>query len=277
MDRMRIGIDGYNLALPNGTGVATYGYTLASVLKARDVGVEGVFGIDVGREAALREILFFETIGKSPVERSLEQRRHDKRVLRRRAFNPFASPRLDDVPLTGRVVTQPLADRLPVFDRIVSAPRLFDLAHRHFAYYGRLLPIRMSAPPPIMHWTYPVPIRLVGARNIYTLHDLVPLRLPYTTTDPKGRYRHLIARIAATADHLCTVSEASRNDILAEFGVNPAGVSNTYQSAIIPAETLARTVAEDAAVIENTFGLPHRGYFLFFGAIEPKKNVGRLR
>ncbi|MDO6413684.1 glycosyltransferase family 1 protein [Sphingomonas sp. BIUV-7] len=273
---MRIGIDGYNLALPNGTGVATYGYTLASVLKASDFDVEGVFGIDAGKDAALREILFFETLGKSPVERSLEQRRQDKRALRRRALNPFASPRLDDVPLSGRVVTQPLADRLPAFDRIMSAPRLFDLAHCHFAYYGRLLPIRMSTPPPIMHWTYPIPIRLVGARNIYTLHDLVPLRLPYTTTDPKRRYRHLISRIAATADHLCTVSEASRNDILTEFGMNPGDISNTYQAAIMPPGTLARTVAEDAAVIENIFGLPHRGYFLFFGAIEPKKNVGRL-
>jgi len=29
-------------------------------------------------------------------------------------------------------------------------------------------------------------------------------------------------------------------------------------------------------MIENIFGLPHRGYFLHFGAIEPKKNIGRL-
>jgi len=29
-------------------------------------------------------------------------------------------------------------------------------------------------------------------------------------------------------------------------------------------------------MIANIFGLPHRGYFLHFGAIEPKKNIGRL-
>lgn len=276
MDRTRIGIDGYNLALTNGTGVATYGHTLATVLSDQGHGVEGVFGIDAGVDPAMREVLFYETIGTPPAERSLQQRRSDKRALRRRALNPFASPFMAEVPLTGRVVTEPLAGRLPRFDRIVTAPRLFDLAHRHFAYYGRLLPIRMASPPPIMHWTYPIPVRLVGARNVYTLHDLVPLRLPYTTTDGKGGYRRLLARIIEQADHLCTVSEASRADIIAEFGLDPARISNTYQAAAMPAEILARPAADDGAIVENIFGLPHRGYFLFFGAIEPKKNVGRM-
>ena len=30
-----------------------------------------------------------------------------------------------------------------------------------------------------------MPVRVKGAKNIYTLHDLVPLRLPYTTLDNK--------------------------------------------------------------------------------------------
>jgi glycosyltransferase involved in cell wall biosynthesis len=125
-----------------------------------------------------------------------------------------------------------------------------------------------------MHWTYPLPIRLEGAANIYTLHDLVPLRLPYTTLDAKRAYRDLLAACASQAAHLCTVSEASRADIVAEFGLDPGRVTNCYQASPLPIPV--DDPQDDAAMIENIFGLPHRGYFLHFGAIEPKKNIGRL-
>jgi len=39
---------------------------------------------------------------------------------------------------------------------------------------------------------------------------------------------------------------------------------------------IARNPGEDAAMIEGIFGLTAGRYFLFFGAIEPKKNLGRL-
>ena len=44
-----------------------------------------------------------------------------------------------------------------------------------------------------MHWTYPVPVRVAGARNIYTVHDLVPLRMPYATLDHKPTHFRLLA------------------------------------------------------------------------------------
>jgi hypothetical protein len=55
--------------------------------------------------------------------------------------------------------------------------------------FGKLFGSRMSVhflqSPDIMHWTYPLSLRVSKAKNIYTLHDLVPLRLPYTTIDNK--------------------------------------------------------------------------------------------
>ena len=125
-----------------------------------------------------------------------------------------------------------------------------------------------------MHWTYPLPIHLEGAANIYTFHDLVPLRLPYTTLDAKVAYRDLLAACAQQAAHLCTVSESSRADIIGEFGIDPDRITNCYQAS--PLAALDSDPRDDAAMIENIFGLPHRGYFLHFGAIEPKKNIGRL-
>lgn len=276
MTCFRIGIDGYNLALPNGTGVATYGHMLVSIMASRGHEIEGVFGIDPGRDPKMRDVTFFETLCKPAQDLSLEQRRRIKARIRSLALNPFLRAKALEVPLDGRVVTAPFSDTFPPFSRLVSSARLFELAHRHFSYYGRLLPLRMENPPPIMHWTYPVPIRMIAARNVYTLHDLVPLRLPYTTLENKQIYGRLISRIAETADHICTVSEASRADIIASAGLRPERITNTFQTTALSTVSVNTPLEADIEAIRSLFDLPFRGYFLFFGAIEPKKNVGRM-
>jgi glycosyltransferase involved in cell wall biosynthesis len=272
MTKLDVGIDGYNLALPNGTGVATYGHVLADTLRGGGHWTTGVFGVDAGPDANMRELLFYDRLGHVPPTPRLRRKR-SRRILRA-ALRPFHVRRAEDVPKTGRVETTNLAERLPDFDRLTTAPNLFEIAHRHFAVYRRFLRLRVEAPPAIMHWTYPLPISLEGAANIYTIHDLVPLRLPYTTLDAKRDYRALLAACARQAAHRCTVSESSRADIIAEFGLDPDRITNCYQAS--PLAVPDSDARDDAAMIENIFGLPYRGYFLHFGAIEPKKNIGRL-
>jgi len=275
--KLKIGIDGYNLARRHGTGVATYGFALARALQASGHEVSGVFGLDTGRDPALREVMFFDQVAREePKNVTRRQRRKQTTRLVRDAVRPFLSLRAEEVPITHRVERSTFDSRLPVFDRLVSTPYLFDIAHMHFDYYGRFLKLRMTNPPEIMHWTYPVPVELVGARNIYTLHDLVPLRLPYTTLDTKKSYNGIVRHCAENGAHICTVSEASRADILDQFGIDPARVTNCYQASPMDPATIARDPAEDAAMIEGIFGLQAQRYFMFFGAIEPKKNLGRL-
>ena len=179
MRQFTIGIDGYNLAMPRGTGIATYGLNLARTLQAAGHGVTGVFGLRVGQDAALRETLFYDRVGQPDTARLLFGGRwHRRAAMLRATLDRGLSPLALDVPLTGRVDKAAFTERLPAFDRLVSSPGLFPLAQRYFSATGRFLPLRMEDPPEIMHWTYPVPVRLEGARNIYTIHDLVPLRLP---------------------------------------------------------------------------------------------------
>jgi len=104
----------------------------------------------------------------------------------------------------------------------------------------------------------------------------VPLRLPYTTLDAKKTYLALCQRIAREADHILTVSEHSRNDIIRILGVEASRVTNLYQSTDIVAlmEGISREQIERE--VEALLGLEMRGYYLFFGALEPKKNVARL-
>jgi glycosyltransferase involved in cell wall biosynthesis len=60
------------------------------------------------------------------------------------------------------------------------------------------------------------------------------------------------------------------------FGVPEERITNTYQAVDIPAIYRDKAVSDVKIELEGTFGLSYKKYFLFFGAIEPKKNVGRL-
>ncbi|WP_235037782.1 MULTISPECIES: glycosyltransferase family 1 protein [unclassified Novosphingobium] len=277
VQHFRIGIDGYNLAMPKGTGIATYGLNLARTLQSAGHEVTGVFGLHVGRDPALRETLFFDRVGQVQTGRVVFGGRWHRRFgMLRATLDRKLSPEAVDVPLTVNVDKETFAESLPAFDRLTSAAGLFPVAQRHFATTGRFLTLRMERPPEIMHWTYPVPVRIEGARNIYTVHDLVPLRLPYTTLTDKPRFTRLLRRCVAEADHLCTVSEFSRKDIIAQCGIDPARISNTYQTAFLPEEVKRESFEQSARQVKGLFSLDPRGYFLFFGALEPKKNLGRL-
>ena len=121
-----------------------------------------------------------------------------------------------------------------------------------------------------------MPVRVKGAKNIYTLHDLVPLQLPYTTLDNKFLYLKLMKLIARKADHIVTVSENSKRDIVALLGAPENKVTNTYQAVDIPSSYLDFSIEELKVDLEGSFRLQHKNYLLFYGAIEPKKNVGRI-
>jgi glycosyltransferase involved in cell wall biosynthesis len=269
---MRIGIDGYNLAMAQGTGVATYGATLAAVLGKAGHQIEGVFGLDPRRKPIDREVLFFDRYGHG---NGLTGRTLNGRVARSVVFNHLPR-KLREVPLTERVDKRSFGFRLPDFKAIWTSPLLFEIAYARFYALNQFVTISMPNPPEVMHWTYPVPVRMKGARNVYTIHDLVPLKLPQTTLDNKVYYRRLITSCIRSSDHIATVSEASRNDILSLFDVAPDKVTNTYQSSQIPPEILAGSPEDDGAIVQSMFGLPPKGFYLFFGALDPKKNIGRI-
>uniref|UniRef100_UPI000366D691 glycosyltransferase family 4 protein n=1 Tax=Cupriavidus sp. WS TaxID=1312922 RepID=UPI000366D691 len=267
-------IDGFNLALPNGSGVATYARTLAWSLRAMGHGVDLVYGVAVGHRApaSLREVLFFDGLDREPpARRGMARRLAAVGEGVRDVFGRRAVP----VPRAGHVLATGLEDRVPACERLFTSADVFEAAARHFRRHGRFLRLRLPDPPEIMHWTYPLPVRVEGARNVYTIHDLVPLRLPYTSLENKRYHHRLVRACLRTGDHICTVSDTSRADLLAMFPeTDPARVTNTWQ-AVIPPDDDA-DAASVASRLAATFELEPGGYFLYFGAIEPKKNIGRL-
>jgi glycosyltransferase involved in cell wall biosynthesis len=262
--------DGLNLSLDRGTGVATY--ARSTTFTAHDIGLK--VGILHGtparpsRNELFREIAFFD----SPQTPKLSGK---FKILAQYALSPLGVTPFR-VPVTGAVITKQFASRLPYFDEIYNSPHIFAVARRHFLSFKSMLPVRFRDPPSIFHWTYPLPLKSRASANIYTIHDLVPLRLPYTALDNKRFHFRLLREIVRRADHICTVSEHSRRDIIRYLNVPEDRVTNTYQAVHIPARYTEKTEDEIANEIAGVFGLPHKAYFLFYGSIEPKKNIGRM-
>jgi glycosyltransferase involved in cell wall biosynthesis len=125
----------------------------------------------------------------------------------------------------------------------------------------------------IWHATYPIPIEIKNVKKITTIHDLVPLKLPYTTLDDKRYFFNVVDSAIKKSDLILTVSESARQDILHCFDVDPEKVFLTYQP-VIDKSALLRESSGNTVL--NRYSLEPQKYILFVGAIEPKKNVGRL-
>jgi glycosyltransferase involved in cell wall biosynthesis len=165
----------------------------------------------------------------------------------------------------------------PPSNRQWLSESLFNGANFAYTASGRFTPVDFgSNGPDVMHWTSSLPIHARGRPNLYTIHDLVPLRLPFATLDNKRRFIKLSREICARADRVVAVSHHAKDDIVRFLGADADRVIVTHQSVVMPPEALDFTDGEVAREIEREFGLAWRGYFLFFGAIEPKKNLARV-
>jgi len=104
----------------------------------------------------------------------------------------------------------------------------------------------------------------------------VPLKLPYTTLDNKRRYLKLMRLLGAKADHIVTVSENSKRDLIDLIGTPEEKISNTYQSVQIPARFRDKPEEQVDREVEGVTGFGYQEYLLFWGSLEPKKNLGRM-
>jgi glycosyltransferase involved in cell wall biosynthesis len=265
---MKILIDGYNLGMERGTGVSTYARNLSFALGAlgHDVGILYGKPISDSDNPIIREICFFDSAQmNSPLWiRKLHA-----------IFDATKFPLLFrslPVSLSGTVVTDSIRSNFPFFNSLHNASNIFNYSQNRFRLWRKISKLKSDFSPEITHWTYPLPIFTSRpSRNIYTLHDLVPLRLPYTTLENKIMYFDLCRKIVKSADHIVTVSESSRRDIINILGVHPEFVTNTYQSVAIPDKYKLKSEDIIRRELQSGFGLAVGQYFLFFGNIEPKK------
>ncbi|HUC11378.1 MAG TPA: glycosyltransferase family 1 protein [Stellaceae bacterium] len=269
----RVFYDGLNLALAQGTGVATYTRILTRVVRelGYDIGIVYNSIQTPPKDRLLREVAFFDE--KQAVKSSLLRQIVDCITDQFRGFVPIKPI---PVAFDGVVVSRQFETTWPAPHQAYATRRLFHNARAHFARTNRFVQLEFDPKPDLFHCTYPLPLRAKSACNIYTIHDLVPLRLPFTTLDNKRLIFRILKKIARHADHIVTVSESSKRDIMQILGVEENRITNTYQAVTFPEIYQERPTEVVREQLEGSFGLDFKEYLLFYGALEPKKNIGRL-
>jgi len=112
-----------------------------------------------------------------------------------------------------------------------------------------------------------------GARSVVTLHDVFPWSCPgASTTLDTIIYRHWLPRLARRVDAVITVSQASKADIIRYLGVSPNSIRVIYEGVNPAYRPLS---AAQLAAARARYALP-RGYLLYVGSIEARKNLARL-
>lgn len=270
----RVLIDGFNLAMKHGTGIKTYTTLLDSALRSVGAETSFLFGHPIPSvdDALLREVLFYDDNpmrDHSPFGRV----RVRGQLWMDAAFN--RAPKINRVQDNGVVVLSTGGSGGRPTERALNGARLYDVGWRRSLTFRKFLDIDLPEPFDAVHMTYPLPLKTRGgAKKIVTIHDLIPLRLPYTTTDDKIEFLRRHRRLVADADLIFTVSEFSKTDIVQLLGADPNKVVVTHQpSRFAP---LRGPEMRQKAKTLRRYDLVEKDYVLFVGAIEPKKNLGRL-
>src|SRR5437764_6930500 len=260
-ESQRIIFDGLNLSLARGTGIATYTRMLTRAAHdlGHEVGVLYSTPFTPAKDRLLREIAFFDEKRPSMSgKRKLTLRRALNHAIDQTRYHLPVKPL--PVELSGAVVTRQFKRTLAEHDRIFVARNLFANARTYFSRTKAFVNLGFEPRPDVLHCTYPLPLRVKSARNVYTIHDLVPLRLPFTTEDNKRQLFRLLKKIAKEADHIVTVSENSKRDIIELIGVEEKRITNTYQAVEFPPKWLDRPMTAVANHLERSFRLGRRNY-----------------
>lgn len=83
-------------------------------------------------------------------------------------------------------------------------------------------------------------------------------------------YHHFFPRFAKKAKHIITVSEYSKNDISETYSINPSKITSIWNGA----SNLFKPL-DDKSKSQLNFA-NNKPYFLFVGALSPRKNLKRL-
>ena len=264
-------IDGYNLALREGTGVASYARDLCRAIQVTGLDLNLIYQVrsNASDHSIVAEIDLYDPLKENSGVRKLKKILQISNLI---------------FPMSGReinknnfVINKNISNAIPEHKKIFGIKNGFTSSHQNFDRFGRIGHVSIKEHTPnIAHWTYPLPLKLKDRPNIYTLHDLVPLIMPYTTGDKKRTYWKLIKWISEHSEHIVTVSEASKKDILKICNVPDDKITVTYQSAGHLGNDGVLNPKDVSNFIDSLFRVEYKKYFLFYGAIEPKKNVARL-
>lgn len=116
----------------------------------------------------------------------------------------------------------------------------------------------------------PLNIGRAGIPSVVTIHDLIFRHFPenYRAID-RRIYDYKFRRACLDATRVIAISEKTKADITADYGIDPAKIDVVYQGC----DTIFRHRPDDATIaeIKHLYGLD-RPYIISVGTLEPRKN-----
>jgi glycosyltransferase involved in cell wall biosynthesis len=109
--------------------------------------------------------------------------------------------------------------------------------------------------------------------TVLTVHDLIYHLFPEHHKPLNYYYLNLTMPLyCRRADAIIAVSQSTRSDLIAHYGINPGKVSVVYEAA---APHFRPASAQHVTRVRAEYGLPER-FLLHVGTLEPRKNLSRL-
>ena len=249
-------VDGYNLELSKGTGIKTYGISLINALNLLGANVNVLYSRSSSSIPVLNEVLFFDVL--------LDDQKKQQFKLIKNLFKTVGKIVKTETITIGKNIVIRESDNLMDSVGILNLEGCYKIAHIKYKLFNLITKITPSQKIDIWHTTYPLPIKIRGAKKITTIHDLIPLRLPYTTLDDKSMFYRNVKDSLKNSAIIIAVSEHTKKDIIDIFDINPDKIHVTYQPTILSPFSFE----EDKALLYlKKYKLEYNNYILFVGAI----------
>ena len=124
---------------------------------------------------------------------------------------------------------------------------------------------------------YNVPYFKGTTKLVTTIHDIIHLKFKHTLNLFQRSYAELmLKRAVSLSDHIMTVSEHTKKDLIENFRANPKKITVAYNGVSPDFHPIPSTQLEfSAALLRKKYALPE-SFLLYVGMIKPHKNVLRL-
>lgn len=162
---------------------------------------------------------------------------------------------------------------LPVNNRRFSSAALWTPSHHRIERWSlaaELVPHRLD----VMHSPDFIPPAGGAKARLITIHDLTFIHYPqFLTPDSRRYYTDQIRWAISSADHISADSETTRSDLINLLSADPEKITTVY----LAANPVYAAKFSEAAIQETLahYHLP-RGFILWVGTLEPRKNVPTL-
>lgn len=138
---------------------------------------------------------------------------------------------------------------------------------------GRIPFNRLLPQATLYHATEHLLMPLSGIPTVLTVHDLIYKRFPAYHKRLNYWYLNLAMPLyCRRANVIVAVSQATRQDIVKQYGVNPAKIQVVYEAA---SSHFQPPPPARIDYVRQTYHLPTR-FLLHLSTIEPRKNLSRL-